>query len=73
VEFSIGSAAQSPAISAGSGLFTMVLLGYAFGFIVYFFVGENNITMYWPLGFAIALSLASFIGGTWYYLRRVEP
>jgi ABC-type transport system involved in multi-copper enzyme maturation permease subunit len=64
---------QSPAISAGCGIFTMLLLGYAFGFIVHFFVTAENITMYWPLGFAIALSLASFAGGTWYYLRRVEP
>ena len=64
---------QSPAISAGSGIFTMLLLGYTFAFIVHFFVVEENITIFWPMGRAIALSLASFIGGTRYYLRRVEP
>jgi len=64
---------QSQAISAGSGLFTTLLLTYAFAFIVHFFIVEENITIFWPLGLAITLSLASLVGGTWYYLRRVEP
>ena len=64
---------QSPAISAGSGLFTPLVLAYAFGFIVQFFVVVENISIFWPMGLAIALSLASFVGGTWYYLLRVEP
>ncbi|MGA2797397.1 MAG: ABC transporter permease [Thermoguttaceae bacterium] len=64
---------QSPAISVGIGIITPILLAYTFAFIVHFFLGDANITFVWPMGLAIALSLASFIGGTWYYVRRVEP
>jgi len=64
---------ESPAISAGIGLFAPLLLAYVIGFIVYYFGLVESISFMWPMGFAIALSLASFVGGTWYYLRRVEP
>jgi ABC-type transport system involved in multi-copper enzyme maturation permease subunit len=73
VAWFFSSLMQSPAISAGIGMFTIILLAYAFVFIAHFFVGDENITIIWPVGLAIALSSASFVGGTWYYLRRVEP
>jgi ABC-type transport system involved in multi-copper enzyme maturation permease subunit len=64
---------QSPAISTGIGIFTVWGLSYTCFLIAYFFGVDKNISLIWPFGLAIAFSMVFFLGGTWYYLRRVEP
>ena len=79
VSWLFSSFMSSVVLSAATGLFTPVVVIWGVigvGWWMNIDLDTNDANIYvasWYSGICAVLSLASFIAGTWYYLRRVEP
>ena len=68
---------RSPTFSVCAGLITPVLVVTGICWVVYLLKlpnpGSPLIVLWWYGGLCLVISAASFLSGTLYYLRRVEP
>lgn len=70
----LGSARlDSPAIAAGLGIFAPVLVAGVLGAINYYFQPPGFRFGLWYVTACTALGCVTFVTGTVYYLRRIEP
>jgi ABC-type transport system involved in multi-copper enzyme maturation permease subunit len=77
VAWSISSILTSATIPICGGVVTPLVVWLGIGVVTYGILGRDPIRGpslgLWYAGICLTLGIASFIAGTWYYLRRVEP
>jgi ABC-type transport system involved in multi-copper enzyme maturation permease subunit len=73
----LSSLTASPTIAVCGGLVTPWTVWLGTLFVYFHLVDPHRCDDYalglWYVGICLGLGIAGFVGGTWYYLRRVEP